>query len=147
MSPKNAQALLLDDPKIPVRLKLSALWASLLFLYLYVDYFHLYMPGQVADLQKGKVFDFQISQTFLLLALSSMTLPALMIYLCLVLPAKRTRQTNLLFGLLYIPYTLFNLAGEAWMHMVFGAAVEVMLLCFIVYYACTWPASQPKKPE
>ena len=40
---------------------------------------------------------------------------------------------------LYIPYTLFNLAGEAWVHMVLGAVLEVALLLLVVRYAWTWP--------
>ena len=35
----------LEDIKLNVKLKLAALWASFMFLYIYVDYFHLYMPG------------------------------------------------------------------------------------------------------
>jgi hypothetical protein len=42
----------------------------------------------------------------------------------------------------YIPFTLFNLAGEAWMHMVFGAVVEVVLLLLIISYAWKWPKQQ-----
>jgi hypothetical protein len=34
---------------------------------------------------------------------------------------------------------LFNLAGEAWIHMVVGAAIEVTLLGLIIYYAWNWP--------
>jgi hypothetical protein len=40
---------------------------------------------------------------------------------------------------LYIPYSLFHLAGEVWIHMVFGALVEVILLGLIVFYAWKLP--------
>ena len=33
----------LEDIKVNVKLKLAALWASFMFLYVYVDYFHLYL--------------------------------------------------------------------------------------------------------
>lgn len=46
---------------------------------------------------------------------------------------------NIIIAAVFIPYTLFNLAGEAWMHMVFGAVVEVGLLCLIIHYAWKWP--------
>jgi hypothetical protein len=121
-----------------VRLKLAGLWTSLMFLY-YVDYFHLYMPGSLADLSAGKVFTFQISQTFLLVTMVSMAIPALMIYLSIALPAEANRITNMLVATLFIPYTLFNLAGEAWVHMYFAAGVEVMLLLLIIRYASKWP--------
>jgi Family of unknown function (DUF6326) len=129
----------LEDIKVSLKLKLSALWAGLMFLYIYVDYFHLYMPGSLEDLSAGRVFVFDITQEFLLAALASITIPALMIFLSVALPAKVNRYTNIIVAAVYIPYTLFNLAGEAWMHMVFGAVAEVVLLCLIILYAWKWP--------
>ena len=127
------------DFKINVNIKLASLWASIMFLYIYVDYFHLYMPGSLKEMLAGKVFVFDISQQFLLIALVSMTIPALMIFLSVALPAKVNRCTNMIVAIVYIPYTLFNLAGLAWIHMVLGAAVEVILLCLIIRYSWTWP--------
>lgn len=129
----------LEDLRVHVKIKLAALWASLMFLYIYVDYFALYMPGKIADILKGKVFVFDVTQGFLLGALVSMSIPALMIFLSVALPAKASRLTNIVIGAVYIPYTLFNLAGEAWMHMVFGAVVEVLLLGMVVHAAWRWP--------
>jgi hypothetical protein len=129
----------LEDIKASLKLKLATLWASLMFLYIYVDYFHLFMPGKIKDIQVGRVFEFGITQGFLLAALASMTIPALMIFLSVSVPAKVNRWANIIIATVYIPFTLFNLAGEAWMHMVFGAVVEVVLLCLIIRYAWKWP--------
>jgi Family of unknown function (DUF6326) len=133
-SPQNT----LEDIKINVKLKLATLWASFMFLYIYVDYFHLYMPGKVDDILKGRVFEFDITQGFLMAALVSMTIPTLMIFLSVALPAKVNRWANIIIAAVYIPYMLFNLAGEAWMHMLYGAVVEVVLLCLIIRYAWKW---------
>lgn len=129
----------LVEIKVSVNHKLAALWASFMFLYIYVDYFALYMPNKINGILKGKIFVFDISQTFLLVALVSVSIPALMIFLSVALPAKVNRLTNISIAALYIPYTLFNLAGEAWMHMVFAAVVEVVILCVIIYNAWKWP--------
>lgn len=129
----------LEDIKVSLKLKLATLWASLMFLYIYVDYFHLYMPNTIEDIRTGIVFEFEITQGFLLAALASMTIPALMIFLSVALPAKVNRWANIIIAAVFIPYTLFNLAGEVWMHMVFGAVVEVVLLCLIIRYASKWP--------
>lgn len=129
----------LEHIKVNVKLKLAGLWAGFMFLYIYVDYFALYMPGKLADILKGKVFVFDITQGFLLVALVSVSIPALMIFLSVALPAKVNRQANVVIATVYIPYTLFNLAGEAWIHMVFGAIVEVLLLCLIIHFAWKWP--------
>lgn len=37
----------LEDIKINVKLKLATLWASLMFLYIYIDNFHFYMPNKI----------------------------------------------------------------------------------------------------
>lgn len=129
----------LEDIKVSLKLKLAMLWASLMFLYIYVDYFHLYMPGMIEGIQAGRVFKFDITQGFLLAALISMTIPVLMIFLSVALPAKVNRWANILIAAVFIPFTLFNLVGEAWMHMVVGAVVEVVLLCLIIRYAWKWP--------
>ena len=129
----------LEDIKVSLKLKLATLWASFMVLIIYVDYFHLYMPGKIEDILKGKVFVFDITQGFLLAALVSVTIPGLMIFLSVALPAKVNRWANIIIAAVFSPYTLFNLAGEAWMHMVFGAVVEVILLCLIIRYAWKWP--------
>lgn len=135
---KNPQTVL-EDIKVSLQLKLAALWASFMFFYIYVDYFALYMPGKIDYIVKGRVFVFDITQGFLLSALISVMIPALMISLSVTLPAKLNRLMNILVAAVYIPYSLFNLVGETWMHMVFGAVVEVILLCLIIRYAWKWP--------
>ena len=129
----------LEDSKVSVKLKLAGLWMGLMFLYIYVDYFALYMPGKIDDIQKGIVYKFAITQGFLLAALVSVTIPALMIFLSVALPAKINRRVNIIIAAVYIPFTLFNLAGEAWLHMLFGVVVEVVLLCLVIRYAWKWP--------
>lgn len=130
----------LEDIKVGLKLKLAALWTSLMFLIIYLDYFALYMPGTIENILKGRVFVFDITQGFLLAALTIVTIPALMIFLSVALPAKLNRWTNIIIAAVNIPLILFNLAGEAWIHMVFGAVVEVVLLCLIIRYAWKWPS-------
>jgi hypothetical protein len=129
---------MLEDVKVTIKVKLAALWTAFMFLYIYVDYFGLYKPGSIEDILAGKVFVFDITQVFLLTGLVLTTIPALMIFLSVALPAKVNRWTNIIVAAVWIPYTLFNLAGEFWMHMVYGAVVEVVLLLLIIRYAWKW---------
>jgi hypothetical protein len=145
MNTENTTENVLEDIKVSLKLKLATLWASLMFLYIYVDYFHLYMPNKLEDILQGRVFEFDITQGFLLGALVSMTIPAGMIFFSIALPAKVNRSANIIIAGVYIPYTLLNLAGEAWIHMVFGAIVEVVLLCLIIRYAWRWPLVETRK--
>ena len=139
MDTQKVQQNELEDIKVSLKLKLSMLWTSLMFLIIYLDYFHLYMPRKIEDILKGRVFVFDISQGFLLSALTLVTIPTLMIFLSVALPAKVNRWANIVIAAVNIPFILFNLAGEAWIHMMFGAVVEVVILCLIIHYAWKWP--------
>ena len=132
----------LEDIKVNLKLKLASIWASLMFLIIYLDYFHLYMPGSLKDMLAGKVFVFDITQAFLLAALAMVTIPALMIFLSVALPAKINRWANIISAAINIPLILFNLVGEAWIHMVVGAVIEVVLLLLVIRYAWKWPRTQ-----
>ena len=129
----------LEDVTISIQLKLAMLWTSLMFLIIYLDYFHLYMPGKIEDILKGQVFVFDITQGFLLVALALVATPAVMIYLSVALPAKINRWANIVIAAINIPLILFNLAGEAWVHMIAGAVIQVVLLSLIIRYAWKWP--------
>ena len=139
MNTENTQQNALEDTKISVKVKIAALWASMMFFYIYVDHFGLFKPGYIENILAGKIFVFDITQTFILVGLFLTTIPALMIFLSIALPAKINRWTNIIVATVWIPYTLFNLVGEFWMHMVYGAVVEVIFQCLIVYYAWKWP--------
>jgi hypothetical protein len=129
----------LVEVKVDLKVKLAALWASLMFIIIYLDYFHLYMPGSLQDMLAGKVFVFDITQIFLLAALTMVTTPALMIILSVALTAKVNRWANISIAAINIPLILYNLAGEAWIHMYIAAVIQIVILCLIIRYAWKWP--------
>ena len=141
----------LESTALPVQTKLAAAWASFMFLYIYVDYLHLYKPGAIADILDGIVFTFDISQTFVVVALTSVAIPLLMILLSTTLPARANRTLNLVVATLYIPYSAFNLAGGSWLYFYgLGLAVELIVLAVILRLAWTWPrerAATPSRPS
>jgi Family of unknown function (DUF6326) len=120
-----------------------------MFLYIYVDYLHLYKPGAIEDILVGVVWEFDISQTFVVIALTSVAIPILMILLSTTLPARANRATNLVVASLYIPYSMFNAVGGSWMYFYgLGIVLEVIVLAFILRSAWTWPrTTSPSMPE
>ena len=133
---------LLDNPPIPVQAKIAAAWTSFMFLYIYVDYFHLYKPGSIDDILAGVVFKFDISPTFLTVGLASVAIPALMVMLSMTLPARVNRATNLVVASLNIPLMVFNAAGASWdwaFYYGLSIGIEVLILAFILRCAWTWP--------
>ncbi len=130
----------LEDVRLPVQAKLAAAWTSFMFFYIYVDYLHLYKPGVVDDILAGVVFEFDISQTFVVSSLILVGIPALMILLSMTLAARANRLLNLVVASLYIPVSVFNVVGESWTYFYgLGVVVEVILLAFILRSAWTWP--------
>ena len=88
MSTRRPTAATLDDPPVPVRAKLAAAWTSFMFLYVYVDVLGFYTPGTVEDILDGRVFEFDLSQTFSIAALTLVCIPIFMVVADVVLPAR-----------------------------------------------------------
>jgi hypothetical protein len=130
----------LEDLRMPVQANLAAAWTSFMFLYIYVDYLHLYKPGIIDEILAGVVFEFDISQTFVVIALTLIAIPALMVMLSMTVPARANRTLNLVVASLYIPVSAFNVVGGSWMYFYgLGVVLEVILLAFILRSAWTWP--------
>jgi len=132
----------LDNPRIPVQAKLAAAWTSLMFLVIYIDYFHLYQPGEIDEIRGGTIFAFDISATLMSIFFVVIAIPALMVMLSVALPARVNRTTNLVVAALYIPVMVFNVAGTTpdWV-LYYGLTigVEVLILAFILRSAWAWP--------
>jgi len=130
----------LEDVPVPVRMKLSALWATVMFLYVYVDILAFFKPGTIDDILVGRVWEFDISQGWALGAMALMTIPALMVFLSLALPARLARWINVVVASLYVAVSIFNVVGETWIYYYwFGAILEAALLLLVVRYAWSWP--------
>src|SRR5687768_1529187 len=133
---------LLDNPPIPVQAKLAAAWTSFMFLVIYIDYFHLYQPGEIDVIRGGDIFVFEISGTLMTIFFALIAIPTLMVLLSMTLPARVNRATNLVVALLFIPLSVFNAAGASWdwaFYYGLTIGVEVLILAFILRSAWTWP--------
>jgi hypothetical protein len=144
MNSEKKTATILEDPKINIKIKLAGLWASMLFLFIYVDYFGLFIPGVMEKIIEGEVAHtgIQITQVFLLAVIILMMIPSLMIFLSLALPAKANRWTNIIVGIFNIVVGVAGLIGETWAYYIFATIVEVVLLLLIVWYAWKWPKQE-----
>jgi len=130
----------LEDVKINVKIKLSALWAAVMFLYAYADIKAFFRPGIIEGLIAGKAGDFQITQGFLLGSAIMMAIPSVMIFLSLVLKASVNRWANLILGIVYSGIIIGTLLmGGAWAYYIFYAAIEIALTGLIAWYALKWP--------
>ena len=142
MDTEKKTGTILEDVKVNVKIKLSLLWATLMFIYLYVDFFGLFQPGALETILAGKVWVFEITQTWAMSAMLLMTVPSLMVLLSLVLKAKANRWLNIIMGILYIIVAIGSVIGEAWAYYIFGTIVEIVLLLVIIWTAWKWPTQE-----
>lgn len=128
-----------EDFKINTRFKLSALWTSVMFCYIYGDYFELYIPKKVEGLLNGhNLLDTPLK---LFAATVMLTIPALMISLSLILKPPLSRLLNIILGIFFTTIMLIIAASSLtqWqIFYVFLAIVESGITSIIVWLAWTW---------
>lgn len=112
-----------------------------MFLYIYADYFGLYVPGVLQSMIAGEMRPLGPTTQKVLLGTSlMMAIPSLMIFLSVSLPAKVSRWLNMCFGVLYSAIILVTMWRWAF-YVVYGF-VEVGLTLLIVWQAWRWPRTQ-----
>lgn len=121
-----------------LRVKLASLWAAVMFLYIYADFFMLFPQGHVDAIMAGKLGPFDVTQTSLVLAAVLMALPALMVAATTLLPAPACRWANVALGLLYTLVNIGNVVGETWVFYLLYGALETVLTLTIAYVAYRW---------
>ncbi|OJW34664.1 MAG: hypothetical protein BGO54_07710 [Sphingobacteriales bacterium 46-32] len=129
-----------EDYKINVKLVLSGLWASVMFLYIYGDYFELYVPGKTQGLLNGQ--NLLNTPYKLLSATIILTLPSLMIFLSLMMKPKWNRILNISIAAFLTLFTLLvgaSSLSEWRIFYVMLAFLESILTAIIVWKAWHWP--------
>jgi hypothetical protein len=131
-----------EPSTVNVRIKISALWTSMLFVFAYVDLFSLYRPDFQADIEAGEVGGFTVNQTFLLGTTVYVVIPSLMVFCALILRPQVNRIANIALSIMYAVTIIAGAIGE-WSYYILGSAIEAALLTAVVYYAWTWPKETP----
>lgn len=128
-----------EDVQINVKIILAGLWASVTLCYLYGDYFELYTPGKARGLVEGtNLLD---SPPKLFLASVVLAIPAVMVFLSLILKPALNRMLNLIFGMFFTFVMLFIgfISFSDWyLFYVFLAMVECIITILIIKYAWYW---------
>ncbi len=130
----------LQDTPVNIKIKLAALWTSVMFCYIYGDYFELYVPGKIEGLISG---DNNLDNpTKLMVATIVLAIPALMIACSILLPPKPNRLLNMVLGIFYTLVMLLigALSLSLWRSFyVFLAGIESVLTFIIFWQALRWP--------
>ena len=133
---------ILENATIDVRLKISALWIAMLFLFAYGDIFGFFRAGQIQDVIAGEVEGIEITQGFLFAASAYIAVASVMVFLSLVLRPRINRWINIALPILYIVSIVVSAIGESWAYFVFLSIMEAALSLLIIWYAWRWPARE-----
>jgi len=143
ISPNDESSQILEDVKISVKVRLSALWVTLMLFYIYADILGFYSPGTMEGVISGEIGGIQITEIFLFVMAIWMAIPSLMVFLSLMLKPNANRWVNIVAGfvsLVALVATFF--VGEFSARYTFQAVLEGVLIALIVWYAWKWPKQQ-----
>lgn len=130
----------LTDFNINIKIKLAFLWSSVTFLYIYGDYFELYVPKKIAGIIDGtSMLD---SPMKLFLASLLLAIPAFMICLSILLKPLSNKWLNIVFGIFFTAIMLLiavTSISEWRAFYVFYAIVESLITALITWTAFNWP--------
>jgi hypothetical protein len=130
----------LENSPISIKIKLSFLWAAVTLCYLYGDYFELYVPQKVEGLVSGSnLLDNPLK---LFLASVLLSIPAIMVFLSVILKPGVNRWLNIILGIFFTAIMVFIAITSItpWRAFyVFLAIVESNATFLIVWHAWNWP--------
>jgi len=132
----------LQDYRPPVKIRLALLWASLMFLYIYNDYFTLFLPNVITHMSAGQMGPLgAISQPLMIGVSLLLSIPALMIFLSVALPTVLSRWLNVLLGLAYTAVEVLTFASP-WLFYKITVGFEIALTLLIIWFALRWPRAE-----
>lgn len=127
---------------VNVRLKLAALWTSIMFFYVYADLLGFMQSkalGQLLDKNLGPFGP--ITQGALLGIAAMLAIPSSMIFLSLALEASVCRWINIVGGAIYALVAIATFAMPSWLFYRFYEVLEAAFSLCVVWYAWKWPRS------
>lgn len=117
---------------------LSSLWIFVLLNMIFRDIHELVSPGLLEEMMTGIVNGTQVTDELLLLGGIMAEVGIVMVVLARVLKVRANRWANIIVGAISIILVVSNNTAPDLDDMFF-AAIEVIALAVIIWYAWTWP--------
>ena len=116
------------------RIKLSALWGSLMLTYLLGDVLRIFS----GDFQAGEIGGMEVSDIMYLGMAILMVIPILMVFLSLTLPKKVSRWVTIILAIFFFVFNLIGLPTYPSLFDQFLIVVGLMFNVITVWYAWKW---------
>ena len=143
MSLKRTSSKSLTNYNVNIKIKLAALWTTLMFLHIYADFFQLMTPKKLE-----KMIDLQTpmgptSPEILVVFSVILIIPSLMIFLSVFLKTQINKWLNICIAALYASMSILIIVstlGSEWhtFYILFNF-IEVFVFAMIIYQAWNWP--------
>ena len=117
-----------------IRIKLSALWVSLMLTYLLGDVMRIFS----GDFNAGEIGEMEVSQGMYLGMAVLMVIPILMVSLSLTLPEKISRWANIILATFFFIFNLIGLPTYPSLYDQFLIVVGLGFNILTVWYAWRW---------
>ena len=125
--------------KTDLKAILSTLWIVVMFNMIFADILTLYIPEFLQEILTGST-PVQITQELMLGMAIIIEIPIAMIFLSRVLKYRANRWANIIAGAITIVFVIGG--GSLILHYIFFAAIEVVCLLLIIWYAWKWPKQE-----
>jgi threonine/homoserine/homoserine lactone efflux protein len=119
-----------------MKAKLSTLWLFVLLNIIFRDIHELFRVGMLEEMMAGIVNGNQITEVLLLVGGIIIEVPIAMVLLSRLLKDNINRWANIVAGVFTIGSVIF--AGPADLDDMFFAAIEILSLALIIWFAWTW---------
>jgi predicted ferric reductase len=116
------------------RLKLSALWGSLMLTYLLGDVLRIFSGDFVA----GQVGGMEVSQGLYLALAILLVIPVVMVFLSLTLPYKVNRWANIILPIFFFIFNVIGLPTYPALYDRFLIVVGLLFNALTVWHAFRW---------
>ncbi len=133
----------LSNPKVNLKTKLACFWATLMFLYIYADYFGLMTPGHLQDMMKLETPIGPTTPGILIGFSILLIIPAMMIMASVLLRPTINKWLNVAVAIIYAIISVLIIIGDMgnrWMgFFVLYQFVELFVFAMIIIHALRWP--------
>lgn len=134
------------NDSINIKIKLASLWTTLMFLYIYADYFRLMTPEKLEKMMKLQTPIGPTSPGILVLFSVILIIPTLMIFLSIFLKAQINKWLNIVIASMYAGISVLiiisNVDHEWQTFFVIFNFVEILVFSIIIFQAWQWPRAE-----
>ena len=129
-----------EDPKINIRQRLSGLWVAAMFCYIYADILAFYDDYLLREILNGNLGPIgPITQELKFGIGVFMSIPAIMVYVCLAVKPRICRWINTASGGLFTAVSLVTTIMSPFYYYIYFGILEVAITVYIVWLVWKWP--------